>query len=142
MVQVEQTVLLGFLYVLAVADLKKKEIPLVLLGSCGAAGVVFSWQSSAMSLAEMAGGICIGGFLLLCALVMKEGVGVGDGLLFCATGVYLGMWQNLFLLFLSTLLCAAAGGMLVLRKKCTRKESLAFAPFVLVANVGMLLLMN
>lgn len=141
MEEIEQVVLLGFLYVLARIDLKKKELPLILLGICGAAGVFFSRGAAFLTFSEMLGGMCVGGFLLVCALVMKEGIGAGDGLLFCATGVYLGLWRNLFLLFLSSLLCAAAGGVLLLGKKCTRKENLAFAPFVLAADVLMLALL-
>lgn len=142
MKQMEQIVLLGFLYVLARFDHKTKELPLVLLGCFGAAGLVFSRSADLLSLENMVGGVCVGVFLLLCALVMKEGVGVGDGLLFCATGIYLGLWQNLLLLFLSVLLCATAGGMLVIRKRCTRKASLAFVPFVLAADVVMLAFMS
>ncbi len=142
MKQIEQIVLLGFLYVLARIVYKTKAHPLILLGGFGAAGLVFSRSAGVLSPLNMIGGVCVGVFLLLCALAMKEGIGVGDGLLFCATGIYLGLWQNLFLLFLSVLFCATAGGMLVIKKKCTRKASLAFAPFVLAADVAMLALMS
>lgn len=135
-----EVLLLGFLFVFAWIDVKKYELPLVLSGICGAVGIAVSIGTNTFSPAEMMGGIAVGCGLLLCALGAKESIGAGDGLLFCATGIYLGLWRNLMLLFCAVVICAAVGMVLLICRKCSRKQSLPFAPFVLAADVLMLIL--
>ncbi|MCD7981894.1 MAG: prepilin peptidase [Clostridiales bacterium] len=135
-----EILLLGFLFVFAWMDLKKLELPLLLLGVCGAVGALVLLGTDTFSLKEMLGGLCVGGGLLLCALGTKESVGSGDGLLFCVTGIYLGLWQNLMLLFFAVVICAAIGVVLLTGGKCSRKQSLPFAPFVLAADVLLLMI--
>ena len=135
-----EILLLGFLFVFAWMDVKKRELPLILLGICGAAGILVLLCTDTFSLTGMLGGIGVGGGLLLCALGAKESIGSGDGLLFCVTGIYLGLWQNLMLLFCAVVICAGFGLVLLIGKKCSRKQSLPFAPFVLAADVLMLVI--
>lgn len=134
--------LLGFLFVFAWFDLKKRELPLLLLGICGAVGALIFRMTDTLAWQDLLGGLCVGGGMLLFALVSKESIGMGDGLLFCVTGIYLGVWQNLLLLFGAVLFCAAAGAVLLIRKKCTRKQQLPFAPFVLAADVALLFFLS
>ncbi len=138
---IAKCILLCALAAFAWIDIKKREIPLFLLGASAAAGLLLCVVTGSPSRAGLFGGILVGGILLLCALVSRESIGIGDGLLFLVTGIYLGLWGNLVLLFLAAVLCALAGLALVLAKKYTRKQSLPFAPFVLAADVAMLALM-
>lgn len=131
-----------FLFAFAWIDLKKRELPLILLGVSGTLGAMVSWRADTLLWSDVVGGMCIGGGLLLFALVSKESVGLGDGLLFCVTGIYLGLWQNLFLLFGAVFFCAAVGAILLIKKKCTRKQQIPFAPFVLAADVALLFLLS
>ncbi|MCD8149182.1 MAG: prepilin peptidase [Clostridiales bacterium] len=140
MEQLEACVLLGFLAAFAWIDYRKKEMPLSLLGVCGAVGILFSRVVFDRAWGAILSGVCVGVFVLLCSLAMKGSVGFADGILFCALGTYAGMWPTLLLLFGATALCGLVGGCLLLTKKCTRKQSLAFAPFVLAAFAGMMVL--
>ncbi|MCC8151948.1 MAG: hypothetical protein LIO96_10985 [Lachnospiraceae bacterium] len=140
MERLETCILLGFLALFAWIDYRKKEMPLLLLGACGSVGMFFSRAIFDRAWSTILGGVCVGGFILLCSLVMKGSVGFADGILFCALGTYAGVWPTLLLLSGATALCGLAGGCLLLTKKCTRKESLAFAPFVLAAFVGEMIL--
>ncbi len=137
---VEKCVLLGILTVLAWLDIKKREFPLPFLGLCGLGVMCVIMAAGGFSISELIGGVCVGGVLLLVALATKESIGIGDGVIFCITGVCLGLWKNLFLLFGATLICAVCGAVLLAAKKCTRKESLPFAPFVLISDVLLLAL--
>ncbi len=134
-------ILLLALFALAWTDMKKQEFPLPLLGVCAAAGVLLCLITKEPSLSGVLGGICVGGVLLLCGLAGRESIGLGDGMMFLVTGIYLGLWRNLMLLFFASLSCAAVGLILVLSKKCARKQRLPFAPFVLVSDVVMLALL-
>ncbi len=129
-----------FAFCLALRGLitRKRNCPLLLLVICGVAGLLFSRMFFERAWESVLGGVGVGVFLLICSLVKRESIGFADGVLFCAAGAWLGLWQNLLLLFGATVFCGAAGGILLLSGKCTRKERLAFAPFVLAAYVGML----
>ncbi|MCD8299718.1 MAG: prepilin peptidase [Clostridiales bacterium] len=136
----ENCVLLGILTVLAWLDIKKREFPLPFIGFSGFVMVCVIMAAGEFSISKMIGGACVGGALLLMALATKESIGMGDGLMFCITGICLGLWNNLFLLFAATTICAVCGVILLAAKKCTRKESLPFAPFVLISDVLLLAL--
>ncbi|MCD8366247.1 MAG: prepilin peptidase [Clostridiales bacterium] len=138
MTRIDQSILLAFLFVFAWVDNRRKEMPLFLLGICGATGILLSRLSAGRSWRDILGGVCVGCLLLVFSLVIKESIGLADGLLLSAVGTYLGLWQNLQLLCAATMVCGVMGGILLLAKKCTRKEKLAFAPFVLVSYVMML----
>ncbi len=134
----ENCALLVVLSAFAWTDIRKQEFPLFLLIAGGAAGAVLYFARRAYSPLTLLGGVCVGGMLLLGALLSGGRIGVGDGLLFCVTGLYLGLWGNLSLLFAASIFCAVAGLVLVATKRGTRKQSLPFAPFVLAADVALL----
>ncbi len=135
-------VLLGFLAVFAWTDVRNREFPLLLPIAGGAAGVVLWLILREPAPASLLGGVSVGGALLIGALLSKENIGVGDGLLFCVTGLFLGLWGNLVLLFLASLSCGVAGLARVAVRKGTMRQSLPLAPFVLAADVAMLALVR
>lgn len=131
-------IVLGFLAVLAWIDMKEKELPLLLIVILGGAGIPLFFWTTPFSWKSLVGGVIIGALVLLCALLTQESIGAGDGILLCATGVYLGVWQNLILFFFATVLSAAAALFLLIRKQCDRKQRIPFVPFLLAADVIML----
>lgn len=134
---VKNSVMLGFLFVLAWIDWKKRELPLTLLGMFACCGILLELMDSGVSWKGMLGGALVGGILLVAALFTGESVGTGDALLFCAAGIYLGVWQNLLLLFLSSVCAAVCAMILFLKKRCSKKARIPFVPFVLTADVLM-----
>ena len=138
--KVQECMLLGFLLILAWIDWKKREIPLLFLGIFAGGGCLAGWLSETLQWKEMMGGLLVGGILLLGALASRGSIGAGDALAFCASGIYLGFWQNLLLLFLSAVCAAGCAGVLLLLQKCTKKGKIPFLPFVLAGDVLMLAL--
>ena len=122
--KVQECMLLGFLLILAWIDWKKREIPLLFLGIFAGGGCLAGWLSETLQWKEMMGGLLVGGILLLGALASRGSIGTGDALAFCASGIYLGFWQNLLLLFLSAV-CAAgcAGGFAAAAKVYQKGEN-------------------
>lgn len=102
----------AFLLISAGEDLRRKavDVRVYLIFGFLAIGLA-GWRAASASSGgwELAGDACIGAALgaglLAAGRVSAGGVGVGDGLFFCISGVYLGFWNNLLLLVLSSLCC-------------------------------------
>lgn len=133
----QECVLLVFLFVLAWTDWKSQEISLIVLALSGSCGILLRRMAGNFQWEQVAGGMLVGAGLLLWAFCTWESVGIGDALLFVCTGIYLGLWQNLLLLFLSSLCAAICGLVLILMRKRTKSERIPFVPFVLIADVLM-----
>lgn len=73
--------------------------------------------------------------LFLGVILIKNGIGMGDIKLFSVMGLYQGIAGLISSLFFSLIIAFfAAIGMLITRKK-SRKDSMAFAPFVLLGTI-------
>lgn len=86
-------------------------------------------------------GLAMGfGVFALCAVLSKGGMGAGDVKLFSVLGLLLG-WEGTFLLiFLTTLLIAVTGIILILRKQKEKSSRLPAGPFILLAMAAAMLL--
>lgn len=131
----DSLILLGVLVVLAWMDMRWKELPLWLLAISGVAGTILYVMEQPFSVGCLAGGAAIGGVVCLAALVSKESIGMGDGILLCVTGLYLGGWRNLLLFFLASVFASAAAVVMLVVKKGDRKSRLPFVPCLLAADV-------
>ena len=85
------------------------------------------------------------GLLLLFISKKSDGaIGKGDGLTFMITGIYLGLWRNLCLLWFSLILCSLWGaGLMVIGRmgwKQVKKKELPFLPFVFPVGVWLTIL--
>ena len=100
--------------------------------------------ASDLSFGEICGGIGIGLLLLFISKKSDGAIGKGDGLTFMITGIYLGLWRNLCLLWFSLILCSLWGaGLMVIgrmRWKQVKKKELPFLPFVFPVGVWLTIL--
>lgn len=62
-------------------------------------------------------GMSVGIALLLYSLVTHESIGYGDGCLFVMTGLFLGIWENLVLLLLASVLAGIGSAVLLFLEK-------------------------
>lgn len=124
---------LVFLYLCAREDFRIRQLSMIRLLLLGGIGCIWYGIVRPFSVLELAGGIGIGMILLFTAYISRENIGVGDGWLFCVSGIFGGLRVNLMLLVFSCLLCAAYSLMMLLRRRWNRKDRVAFAPFVLAA---------
>ncbi|MCR4674938.1 MAG: prepilin peptidase [Lachnospiraceae bacterium] len=132
--------LMGLLSLLAMEDFRSKKIPMVPVIICGILGVIFHILFHTRTIWDLLGGFAIGFVLYFISIFTKGKIGKGDGFLFMVTGVYLGFWNNLFLLWLSCVMAGLIGmGIIVLKHK-GKNYQMPFVPFVLLSSFSLLLM--
>lgn len=117
-------------------DWKKREVSLISLAVFGMAGIGLNLWLGYQSAAQAAGGVCLGILLLAAAFFTQESIGFGDGLLICTTGIYLGFWENLSLLFVGVICCGTVLGISVLTGRIKLKDRVPLVPFLLLGFIG------
>lgn len=126
-------VLFIYLFIMMIWDLKRREISLGITAIV--AVILTARQLSAVFAGQVSlflgfSGVLIGIVLMAVSIVSRGQIGVGDGILFVVSGMLLGLYENIVLLFLSLITASFVGvGLLILRKG-SRKDKLPFAPFV------------
>ena len=127
--------LLGLLGVCGIEDVKLKKIRLFVVNAFAILGVIFHLIYERISWLDMTLGALVGVVLLVISYFTKEKIGYGDGLLFVATGIYLGFWNNLVFLWLSTSIAGIYGLVMMLLKKKKRDSEIPLVPFMLAVYV-------
>ena len=124
-------------FVFLCMDRLENSVPLLLLG--GMAAVLLHLFAQEESVFYLMTGMSVGIALLLYSLVTHESIGYGDGCLFVMTGLFLGIWENLVLLLLASVLAGIGSAVLLFFRKKKKKERIPFVPFVFTAYVLLLL---
>ena len=134
--EVKSAIILLYLGILAGMDVRKRQISLVLTGVLFLAGIGWqilveqtSWLEWLLSLLPGAG------FLTL-SYISREQVGYGDSLLLLTVGIWLGFGQTFGVLTLGLILCSVLCGVLLMRKKIRKQDSIPLVPFLLLGFVG------
>lgn len=117
-------------------DWKKREISLLSLAGFGVVGIGLNLWLGYQSVAEAAGGVALGILLLATAFFTQEAIGFGDGLLICITGIYLGFWENLGLLFIGAVCCGGILGIYVVAGSLKWVDRVPLVPFLLLGFIG------
>ena len=130
-----QAALLFFLGGAAWMDYRKKELPLFYIAGGFAVGLLFRILSGAALLTGILPGFLPGLLSLLLAKLTREAIGYGDALMIFAVGAFRPAPALLVLLFAGFLIAAFFSITLLILKKRTKKEDIAFMPFLLCGYV-------
>lgn len=128
--------LVSVLIAVAVIDLYRQRIP----NALNLAGLVLvvppAWLAGLTDWRQgLLGGAVLGGILLLVAVLSKGGVGGGDIKLASWLGLVLG-WQGGFVMLLLAVFAAAAVGLvLMLLGRRSRRDMIAFGPFLALGAI-------
>ena len=133
-----QLLLLGMFGLGAYWDWKEKKIYVYLPLVAGIFGIVLHLFNQEYTWKEMICGMMIGVVVLLIAWMSRESIGVGDGMILTASGIYLGFWGNLELLMIALLFAGVTALCLIVARRKGRKDKLPFVPFLLVAYLFLL----
>lgn len=80
-------------------------------------------------------GAFLGGGVIFLIVFLTKGMGEGDIEICLLSGLYLGLWKTVVLLFLSFVIGGIIGVLLIILKKKTRKDYIPFGPFIAAAGI-------
>ena len=118
-------------------DVKKREIPVILIGIIGVMIVPGMLKEGLMW--SKIGGTVIGGFFLVISRLTKEAIGYGDSWIILLLGIHLGIWDVLILLLWASVLAGVCSLFFLWLKKWKRTASIPFVPFIAIGYLGVIL---
>ena len=128
-----ETVGLVCLYGLtAFDDIRTKQVKVLEIMFFGVLGILFNLICKPYSLINVAGGVMVGGLLYLFSVLSKEKIGKGDSLIVMVSGLFLGFHNTLLLLWVSSLIAAIIGTVIVKKHGKEMDLELPFIPFLLI----------
>ena len=131
---------LGMLGICSIEDIRKKEIQSVRVLWFGIGGILLHlWQRN-QSLYSMLGGIAVGAAVIILSLVSGGIIGIGDGLVLCVAGIYIGGINTMRLLLTGLFLSSLYALVLLFMHRKRRKDTIPFIPFLLAAYLILLIL--
>ena len=124
--------LLGMLGYFSIEDIRRKSVHTVPLIVTAIAGVFLHLYGGRLSIWDLLGGLGIGVVMYGISVASRERVGKGDALVLGVTGIFLGFWNNLLLLWIASFLAMVAGIVAVAFFQKGRHYELPFVPFLFV----------
>lgn len=116
-------------------DIKRKMISGVVLWIFSVLGILLNLIFRCNSVLSVIGGIMVGIITIGISRLTKGEIGLGDGLLLCVTGLFVGFYINLELFFIALFMAAVWGIVLIVLRKAGRKTEVPFVPFMLMAYI-------
>ena len=114
----------GYLCVVSMWDIRKREIPVWLIAAGGILSASLGYFHGKIPLVLMVTGALVGGVFLLISRLTQEAFGYGDSLMIAVTGVYLGFWNVLYLLVWAYVLAAVFAGTAMAAEERTKITSI------------------
>ena len=141
--------LIVFGYIIAIHDIKTKQIPnkyiLAMLTAWAVSSIPLFLSFSPINVTLMIDsvlGFTIGGGLFLFVyIISRKGLGGGDVKFMAVAGLYLGTHGVVTTMFCGTVLAAVIGLVLILFKKIGRRDAIPLSPFLYVGIIITVLLM-
>lgn len=126
-------VVLVFLCICAVSDIRKKEIPFGMTAAGMTAAAVYTMcrmRNGAVSVTELIFSLLPGLCFLLLSRCTKEKIGYGDGLMLLIIGAAVGFYQCFFALCIGLFFSACFAVLLLILHKAGKGSRLPFIPFL------------
>ena len=130
-----KVIVIAMLAIESISDIRTQTVSLIRLIAFALLGLTINYCMKYQSMWSVVGGLVVGIVLLGYALLSKGSVGIGDGVVFLCLGIFLGLSNNLRLLFFSLIVAAVAGGVYAIVTKKGIKAKIPFIPCILVAFI-------
>ena len=133
-------IILGFVLICTLFDLKIRAIPIWVMMLFSIVTVLVCLFCRRERMGIMAAGLMIGMFFLILSKVTKEAVGYGDSWIITLLGMHLGAEKLLWALFIASFLAALASLYQMWKQNWDRMGSLPFVPFLAIGTAGVIFL--
>ena len=130
---VQSWFLLGILGIHSIEDIRDRRITVTLSLFSGIIGLMLHLIFFDQTIFSMLCGILTGIFLLGFSKVSGGMIGIGDGIVFMVTGLFLGFYDNLVLIILSFSFAGICAAVLLIMGRVRKRDRLPFVPFLFAA---------
>ena len=139
---IREGVLLAFLGINTVSDIKTKKILGWSAWAFGVFGILYGFITEELNILLALTTVLPGLVFLAISKITDESMGYGDGIVVLIMGTYIGI-QKLVSSLMIALLCAAVWSIILIVFKGKKKQAeFPFVPFVLLGYLGGLLIWN
>ena len=77
--------------------------------------------------------------IIASSIILAGNIGVGDGIIFVLTGLFLGIADNLRILIFSVTISGIIGGLLIILKIKKKDYKMPFTVFILISYIGVII---
>lgn len=124
-----------FIIICSICDIRKKEVPVLLIGAFGVLSLIVTAIIQETDLFSFLYSLIPGASMLALGLCTRESIGYGDGFVVLVLGILLGFEKCIFAVFAGFLLSTVGGLVLLILQKVSGKSQIPFIPF-LAAGLG------
>lgn len=129
-----------FLICCGVIDIKKQCVPIWLMLVGTVATIAMRIVGTEVPLMLWLLGVALGIIFLGISKGTGEALGYGDSWLILLLGIYLGLWQALYLLCIAFFICGIFAMVCMIRKKAVKNMSIPFMPFLVLGFWGVMII--
>lgn len=139
MLEIIMKLIMGaMLFLCSIQDIRYKRIRIWVVVLCAILMSICIPFLTSNSMMDRVGGSFVGGGVVLLSILTRGKIGMGDGIILCATGIGLGLWVNLELFAYALFLAAIVSIVLLVLRLVNRKHSIPFVPFLFLSYIGII----
>ena len=137
---IREGILLAFLGLNTVSDIKTKKILVWSAWVFGIFGFVYGFVGNGLSLLQGLMALLPGIIFIAISKITKESMGYGDGIIVLVMGVYISPQKIVGSLMIALIFAAVWSGILLVFFRKKKHDEFPFVPFVLLGYLGGLLI--
>lgn len=127
------------LIIFSVEDMLYREISVKVILVFLLMGIGIRVYDNTLLSTEIFWGIFIGMIIIASSIILAGNIGVGDGIIFVLTGLFLGIADNLRILIFSVTISGIIGGLLIILKIKKKDYKMPFTVFILISYIGVII---
>ena len=127
------------LIIFSVEDILYREISVKVILVFLLMGIGIRVYDNTLLSTEIFWGIFIGMIIIASSIILAGNIGVGDGIMFVLTGLFLGIADNLRILIFSVTISGIIGGLLIILKIKKKDYKMPFTVFILISYIGVII---
>lgn len=140
MCKIADCVIMAFLTIMGIYDVKKREIPFLMLFTMSIVTVVFRFFCVEDGLWSTIAGLVIGLAFFVASRITGEAIGYGDSWIITLLGIYMGGMNLLEVILAASLGVGIFSIVCSIKNGWNRKQSFPFVPFLAASYLGVVLL--